>query len=183
MQAAAWSVQSQLSAKLWFHAAFKPSGKQSTRVYHFTKALKDVTSLKQNILSHHHIIVRLQWWWRCCTTIPQQRVVTHRPRAPLSSGDKEPDKSAAWGDLFTHRYQQSAEQRVTAAITMYRCGPAASRVLRAASPAARLIHSQTASATFDVCFLLPEALSFPLVDDCFGSKYRYLYEAVKSPFT
>lgn len=53
------SVQSQLSAKLWFHAAFKPSGKQSTRVYHFTKALKDVTSLKQNILSHHHTIVRL----------------------------------------------------------------------------------------------------------------------------
>lgn len=66
--------------------------------------------------------------------LPHQRAVSHKCRAPVRSpsADKEPDKSAAWADLFTHKYQQAAQSgavcdlRVSrAAIIIHRCGPAA----------------------------------------------------------
>lgn len=48
------------------------------------------------------------------------------------SADKEPDKSAAWADLFIHKYQQADQSGAVcdlrgsrAAIIIYRCGPAA----------------------------------------------------------
>lgn len=106
------------------------------------------------------------------TTLPHQRVVSHKNWVPVRSAseDKEPEKSAARGDLFTHKYQQAAEQCGTwmaavTTITVYNKGPASREEgAEGALPPDHLICCQTVSATFDVVwFLLTEVVYFPLV--------------------
>ncbi len=126
-------------------------------------------------MQHHHMIRRLWWQWRfislSSTTCPHQRAVSHKHGAPVSSlwADKEPDKSAAWADLFTHKYQRAEQSGAMcdlrgsrAAIIIYRCGPAALKMEAAegALTRNRLICCQTTNPTFDaVCFLLIEVVS------------------------
>lgn len=114
------------------------------------------------------------------------------PLCAFRQQTKSPDKSAAWADLFTHKYQQADQSRATcdlrgssAAIIIYRCGPAALMMEGAegALTPNRLICCQTTNTTFDVVwFLLTEVVSLPVVADYSGSNYTFCSSSQKPKY-
>lgn len=128
------------------------------------------------------------------TTPPHQRAVSYKHGASVSflSADKEPDMSAAWADLFAHKYQQADQSGATcdlrcsrAAIIIYRCGPAALMMESAegAPTPNRLICCQTTNTTFDVAwFLLTEVVSPSVVAEYSGSNYKFCSSSQKPKY-
>lgn len=104
------------------------------------------------------------------------------------TSEQTKSQSAAWADLFTHKYQQADQSGATcdlrgsrAAIIIYRRVPAALMMegTEGALTPNRLICCPTTSTTFDlVGFPLTKVVSLPVVADYSGSNYRFCSNVV-----